>query len=70
VLESQLSSRPAAADVDVLVVGGEASGTAAALSLVSGVTPRRLDAGKLRDQLRQQGGIIDKQDIARCRTAK
>ena len=44
---------------------GEASGTAAALSLTSGLQPRQLDVGKLQEQLRKQGGIIDSQDIAR-----
>jgi hypothetical protein len=44
---------------------GEAAGTAAALSLRRGQSPRQLDAGELQAQLRQQGGIIDAQDIER-----
>ncbi len=51
---------------------GEAAGTASALSLHDGVTPRRVDITKLRDTLREVGGIVGDADIrpfaplARC----
>lgn len=45
---------------------GEAAGTAAALSLKDGITPRRLDVGKLQTQLRVQGCMISEEDIARA----
>jgi len=42
------------------VTMGQAAGTAAALSLKDGVTPRKLDAGQLRKQLIKQGINLDK----------
>ena len=42
---------------------GEAAGTAAVLSLKAGVTPRRIDTGRLQDQLRSQGCILSESDI-------
>ena len=42
---------------------GEAAGTAAALSLKNGVTPRDLDVAELQEQLRTQGGILSEDDI-------
>ena len=42
---------------------GEACGTAAALSLKDGISPRQLPAETLRAQLRRQGCILDKADI-------
>ena len=44
---------------------GEAAGTAAALSLREGVTPRALDADMLRAALRERGAIVSPDDIAR-----
>jgi hypothetical protein len=46
---------------------GEAAGTAAALSLNEGIAPRRLDAGRLQQHLRAQGGILAEKDIERVR---
>ncbi len=43
---------------------GEAAGTAAALSLQDGGTPRKLDVAKLQDTLRTSGAILDEDDIA------
>ena len=48
-------------------VMGEAAGTAAFLSLRAEVTPRALDAGELRAQLRRQGCILDAADIEAAR---
>jgi len=45
---------------------GEAAGTAAALSLQDGVTPRRLDVAKLQAVLRQNGGILSEEDIEKA----
>lgn len=42
---------------------GEAAGTAAALSLKGGVTPRQLDVDVLQRQLRAQGAILSEDDI-------
>lgn len=42
---------------------GEAAGTAAALSLRTGITPRQIDTGRLQDQLRSQGCILSESDI-------
>ena len=42
---------------------GEAAGTAAALSLKQGTTPRQLDPAALQAQLRSQGGILNEHDI-------
>lgn len=39
---------------------GQAAGTAAALAIESGVTPRRLDAGQLRKRMIEQGVSLDK----------
>ena len=46
---------------------GEAAGTAAALSLKDGSTPRQLDVARLQDQLRRQGAILSEDDIQRVR---
>jgi hypothetical protein len=45
---------------------GEAAGTAAALSIEHGVTPRELDTAVLQDRLRQDGAILDEEGIARA----
>lgn len=42
---------------------GEAAGTAAAMSLEGGVTPRGLDIARLRSRLRGHGAILSEQDI-------
>ena len=42
---------------------GEATGTAAALSLSEDITPRQLEIGVLQQQLRRQGGILSEDDI-------
>lgn len=42
---------------------GEAAGTAAALSLKAGISPRRIDVGSLQDQLRSQSCILSESDI-------
>ncbi|GAA4649755.1 FAD-dependent oxidoreductase [Kistimonas scapharcae] len=42
---------------------GEAAGTAAALSLREGITPRQIDVGVLQRQLRKQGAILSEDDI-------
>lgn len=42
---------------------GEAAGTAAALSLKDGITPRRIDIDSLQAQLRSQGCILSESDI-------
>jgi len=42
---------------------GEATGTAAALSLSESITPRQLEIGVLQQQLRRQGGILSEDDI-------
>ncbi len=44
---------------------GEAAGTAAALSIEEGVTPRALDVGKLQAALREAGAILSEEDIER-----
>ena len=49
---------------------GEAAGTAAALSLASNSTPRRLDVKTLQSRLRAQGAILDESDIARAAKEK
>ncbi|MFC1452141.1 FAD-dependent oxidoreductase [Verrucomicrobiota bacterium] len=46
---------------------GEAAGTAAALSLEEGVTPRQVDVGKLQNRLRSQGAILSERDIEQAR---
>ncbi len=38
---------------------GQAAGTAAALSAAGGIPPRRLDVGRLRSLLREQGAVIE-----------
>jgi glycine/D-amino acid oxidase-like deaminating enzyme len=38
---------------------GEAAGTAAALAVAAGISPRELDVARLRDRLRAQGAILD-----------
>ena len=38
---------------------GQAAGTAAALAVASGVTPRSIDAGVLRTRLAQDGALLD-----------
>ena len=43
---------------------GEAAGTAAALSIREGCTPRALAVEALRDQLRRQGAIVDEAGMA------
>jgi hypothetical protein len=48
------------------MVMGEAAGTAAALSLQAGVTPRALDRTALLSQLRRQGVILNETDIQRA----
>ncbi len=48
-------------------VMGEAAGTAAALSIRSGVSPRAVDVKALQAQLRRQGGILDEADIEAAR---
>lgn len=48
-------------------VMGEAAGTAAALSLQRGTTPRRLSIEALQAQLRRQGGILDAAGIEQAR---
>jgi hypothetical protein len=45
---------------------GEAAGTAAALSIAGGTTPRALDVAALRAELRRAGAIVGPEDIARC----
>ncbi len=45
---------------------GEAAGTAAALSLAAGCTPRQVDTGRLQERLRANGGIISDDDIRPC----
>ncbi|HUU59582.1 MAG TPA: FAD-dependent oxidoreductase [Phycisphaerae bacterium] len=42
---------------------GQAAGSAAALSIRDGVTPRELSTEKLRDHLRSAGAIVDEQGI-------
>jgi hypothetical protein len=44
---------------------GEAAGTAAALSLEAGITPRQLDVGRLQQRLRANGAILSERDIER-----
>jgi len=44
-------------------VMGEAAGTASALSLRDDVTPREVDVAALQEQLKQQGCILDENDI-------
>ena len=51
------------------MVMGEAAGTAAALSLRAGVTPRALDVPALQAQLRAQGAILDEAGIQRAQGA-
>lgn len=46
-------------------VMGQAAGTAAALALQSGTTPRRLDPKDLQRSLRAQGCVLDEDDIAK-----
>ncbi|MBX3078216.1 MAG: FAD-dependent oxidoreductase [Salinibacterium sp.] len=43
---------------------GHAAGTAAALSALSGATPRELDVGELQSRLREQGALISIEDLA------
>jgi hypothetical protein len=45
---------------------GEAAGLAAALSIEADCTPRELNAQSLRQRLRDTGGIVDEEDIARA----
>lgn len=45
-------------------VMGQAAGVAAVMSLRDGVPPREVDIGKLQGELRQQGCILDEEDIA------
>jgi len=40
------------------MVTGEAAGTAAALAIKSGVTPKGLDVKALQEQLRRNGAIL------------
>jgi hypothetical protein len=47
-------------------VMGQAAGAAAALAVKSGTTPREADLETLRKTLREQGCLIDEQDIARA----
>lgn len=44
---------------------GEAAGTAAALSLRTGQSPREVEIKKLQSMLKEQGGIVDEDDIRR-----
>jgi hypothetical protein len=44
---------------------GEAAGTAAALSLQAGTSPRGLDVKRVQDQLRAQSAMLDEAGIAR-----
>jgi hypothetical protein len=46
------------------IATGEAAGAAAALSLDDGVAPRQVDVAKVRESLRDAGGIITGEDIA------
>lgn len=48
--------------VTACMVTGQAAGTAAALSLQQGITPRKLDYARLQEVLREQGGIVKKMD--------
>lgn len=45
---------------------GEAAGTAAAVSIRDGVTPRRVDVKKVQCVLRQNGGILSEEDILKA----
>lgn len=42
---------------------GQAAGIAAALVAKQGIEPRELDAAELRALLRQNGAILDKDDV-------
>lgn len=46
------------------ILTGEAAGTAAALSLREGVTPRQIEVAQLQALLRQGGNILDEEDIS------
>ncbi len=48
---------------------GQAAGTASALSIARGCTPRALPAAELQASLRAQGGIVDATDILRVNAA-
>ena len=50
------------------MITGQAAGTAAALSLEQGVSPREVDIGALQASLRAQGCILDEADIAAVNT--
>lgn len=50
------------------MITGEAAGTAAALSLRDGISPRAVDVAALQQTLRAQGCILDEADIAAVNT--
>ena len=46
-------------EIPPCIATGEAAGTAGALSVARGITPRELDVSSLRERLRAQGAILE-----------